>query len=182
MASRLTPPRRRSTTTSTSCAASRLSQRHAGASRRSPAELAWPVRARTTTDHRDLRKPDGFAFAVLTGNTESIYNFMWVDTKGPAGDRDTAQGARDGRRLLVQVGRRHRHRRARQGQGRQVPPVAARLQGRHTRRLSRFAAATFGNLVFRAFLENGSTETGGRKHQEAPAGLSAWPRPPTRRR
>ena len=58
--------------------------------------------------------------------------------QGTGGGRDSAQGARDGRRLLVQVGGRHRHHRGRQGRGRQVPPVAARIQGRHTSRAITF--------------------------------------------
>ncbi|WP_455854596.1 hypothetical protein [Ensifer canadensis] len=50
----------------------------------------------------------------LTANDNTIYNYVWVEhEQGTVGGRDTAQGAGDGRRLLVQVGGRHRHHRGR---------------------------------------------------------------------
>ena len=99
----------------------------------------------------------------LTANTESIYAIAWLDLKnGPVVDRESAQHARPGRRLLVSLRHRPRQRRARQGQGRQVPVPAAGLHAARRPRAitssSRGRSATsFGT---RGFQVNGDPKPG----------------------
>ena len=64
----------------------------------------------------------------LTGNTESIYSLMWLDTKaGPLVIETPPNILGIDRRSLVRICRRCRQCRPGQGQGRKIPAVAAGL-------------------------------------------------------
>ena len=66
----------------------------------------------------------------LTANDNTVYNFIWLDTKkGPLVVEIPPGGPGRRQRFLVPLGRRYGHHRRGSGQRRQVPPSAARLQG-----------------------------------------------------
>ena len=98
----------------------------------------------------------------LTANDNTIYSFIWIDTKQrPGGGRDSAQGARDDQRLLVQVGDRRGHHRPRQGRWRKIPDPAAGLRRRRAGWLYRRAPHDLWHVdVFRSFLVDGKTGPG----------------------
>ena len=128
------------------------------ASRKAPARLRS---GQSDGDH--LRVADGLAIAVLTANTESIYAMAWLDLKnGPivVESPPNTLGLVDDFwfRYVTDLG----HRRARQGQGRQVPVPAAGLHGHAAARATHvFKSRTFGNWFgTRGFQVNGDPKPG----------------------
>ena len=111
----------------------------------------------------------------LTANTESIYAMAWLESQERSRRRrESAEHARTGGRLLVSLRHRPWDRRARQGQGRQVPVPAAGLHRHAARGLLHLQVANIRQHLRDARLSGERRSEAGRgRHQAAAADLSA---------
>ena len=135
-------------------------------------------------DRADLRAAHGLAVDLPHRQRQHRLQLdVARSPQGPAGRRGAPEGARCDQRHVVPLGHRCRHHRAGQGQGRQVPAAAARLQGRGAEGLHRRAIADLQHLDPLAQLPGQRRPEAGRgPGEEVHAGFIRCPRPPIRRR